>query len=444
VYRVRPDGTGAEEVLHFDLGYGHSPPWLGWSAIGDIFDYKGNGEAVLSDIEFDPAGEPILGLRDRLGDALVYSGSGDMLPTRRVGNAWQVLTTPEYYQEENIHDEPLWGGLAASPGEDFVVSTILDPITINSGGVAWFANATGKIDRRQTIYLGAGNSASFNKASGLGDIEGLCPNPDVPTPEPSPTVTLTPSPTSSPTPTATFTPAPIYLPMSLAERCRDRTRHADVVLVLDASTSMLRPTAAGRPKLEAAQEAARLFFEQMVFEPNELGQRDQVAVVTFNDNAWVVQPLTSDPGLLADAIDRLPEYVAQGTRLDLALDAGAAALRDPARIADNTPVLVFLTDGLPNRVPTPEAGGTVEDTVLAAADRAKTAGVKLYTVGLGDPAAADPIDRINAWLLERVASAPDMFYQTPNGEDLAGIYAQIAVTIACPRGRHKWGEPWPY
>jgi len=73
----------------------------------------------------------------------------------------------------------------------------------------------------------------------------------------------------------------------------------------------------------------------------------------------------------------------------------------------------------------------------AVAEQAKARGVRLYTIGIGQP-----LD-IDAELLRDMASAPDMFYYSPDGEDLAAIYAQIAYTIACPGGRHDWGKPWP-
>ncbi len=57
----------------------------------------------------------------------------------------------------------------------------------------------------------------------------------------------------------TLTPsAPAYLPLILRERCVPDQRRVDVVLVIDASSSMTEPTAPGRPKLDAAPEAEDL------------------------------------------------------------------------------------------------------------------------------------------------------------------------------------------
>jgi Mg-chelatase subunit ChlD len=231
-------------------------------------------------------------------------------------------------------------------------------------------------------------------------------------------------------------PCPIWLPVLLGERCDDVLTRADIVLVLDDSTSMRRLTRTGRPKLAAVLDAARLFLDRVDLDAAD-GHRDQVAIVGFNDTVWTEQALTADKAALLAAIDRLPARMAEGTRLDRAVTGGADALAGPARDPANTPVLVLLTDGLPNRVPTPAPSGSQENTVLAAAARVKAAGVRLYTVGLGEPT------DIDARLLSAMASQPEMYYYAPDAEDVAHIYAQVATTLRCPAGRHDWGKPWP-
>jgi Mg-chelatase subunit ChlD len=201
------------------------------------------------------------------------------------------------------------------------------------------------------------------------------------------------------------------------------------VLVIDASTSMRSPTSDGRPKIDAVQDAARAFLGLMDFDPT--GAHDQVAIAAFNHRSWVEQPLAADAAALRTAIDRLPAGLDQGTRLDLAVQVGMDALASPAHLPANTPVIVLLTDGLPNGVP-PGPGGTQEETVLAVAERARAAGLRLYTIGVGQADAADPAYRLNAALLRAVASQPDMYYETVDAAELAAIYAGIAYTLGCP------------
>ncbi len=199
--------------------------------------------------------------------------------------------------------------------------------------------------------------------------------------------------------------------------------HADVVLVLDMSTSMLRTTSAGRTKQAAAIEAGQVFVAELDVEVDGWGRQDQAAVVGFNDTAWREVPLSGDRAALEAGLQRLPLRTAEGTRLDLALEEGQRTLEAGPRLPENGGVLILLTDGLPNRVPV-GPGGTQEETVLAAAAAAKARGTRVYTIGLG--ATTD----IDAELLKAAASAPDMFYYAPDGEDLAQIYREIAGRLS--------------
>jgi Mg-chelatase subunit ChlD len=151
--------------------------------------------------------------------------------------------------------------------------------------------------------------------------------------------------------------------------------------------------------------------------------------VGFNDEAWTEVGLSADRPAVHRALQALQARLAQGTRLDRALAAGAGALTQS--LPGRPRVMVLLTDGLPNRVPTPTAGGSQEDTVRTEASLAKAAGVEIYTVGLGSPDAVDPIDRINTGLLADVASGPAHTFVAPSGNDLTRIYRAIAVRVVC-------------
>jgi Mg-chelatase subunit ChlD len=260
------------------------------------------------------------------------------------------------------------------------------------------------------------------------------PSPTPPPPPPTDTPvppTATPVPTNTPTPTATPKPRPIYLPIIISERCDLQWIYSDVVLVLDISTSMNRLTRNGRTKLAATQDAAKEFVAWMDFTPNADGQNDQVAVVGFNRTAWIEQELTNDRPAIELALDDLEKGQAEYTRLDLALERGAEALRPELRQAANTPVIILLTDGLPNRVP-PAEDGRMETTVLRAAQKAKDADVRIYTIAIGEPSDTNPE------LLAACATVPSMFFYTPDPEDLGLIYTQIAYSFGCPKDS-LWG-----
>ncbi|MCB9177009.1 MAG: VWA domain-containing protein [Caldilineae bacterium] len=278
-----------------------------------------------------------------------------------------------------------------------------------------------------------------------------CPSAPTPTPVPSPTPSPTarPSATASrtpiptpvpPTPTATPEPTPlpgpIYLPVILGELCQPARTVTHVALVLDMSTSMLQRHADGRPKLVVAQEAARLFLSGLHFQPEASGISDRMAIVGFNHAAWIQQPLSQDPIALEAAIQALPEGMREHSRLDLAFERGAEALRGVPAGADTT-VLVVLTDGMPNQVPYAE-DGTMETTVLRQAAAAKAAGIGVYTIGLGR--SAGPDREINADLLRAAASTPGMYYEAPDAGRLAEIYGRLTRLIPCGGGRY-WPEP---
>jgi len=265
---------------------------------------------------------------------------------------------------------------------------------------------------------------------GMGDVEVLCgpsPTPTAtteaptdtpsPTPSPTPTRTATPSPTATatPSPTATPVPRPIYLPIVIGDRCDPKVQPVDVVLVIDASTSMLFPTRAGRPKIDAAKEAARRFLDQMKF------PGDQAAIVAFNAGASVVVDLTGDKQALVGGLGGIRNQ--EFTRIHLGLAAAHGLLTGARRVANHTPVVVMLTDGRSNPDPVSRA--------LDAATALKADGITLYTVGLGED--------VEFEALRRMATRTENFHWAPDGEDLGPIYEEIAREVPCPRRAY-----WPY
>jgi len=235
----------------------------------------------------------------------------------------------------------------------------------------------------------------------------------------SPPPTIAPSATPSPTPPPTALPRPIYLPLALHLRCDPAQQRVDVALVLDASSSMGELTRSGRPKIDAALDAARAFLDLLALDdpsnpgpPNPDG--DQAAIVAFHADAWLLAPLTDDRAALDTALDAVA--LGQQTRLDRAVAVGAQALSDVSRRRPgNLPVLVLLTDGRANPVPV--------DVAITEAATAKAAGVTLFTIGLGDDLDADA--------LAAMASTPAGFLRAPDAEDLAAVYAQVARSIPC-------------
>jgi Mg-chelatase subunit ChlD len=224
---------------------------------------------------------------------------------------------------------------------------------------------------------------------------------------PVPTVNVIDVATPSPTPTATrsVTPGPArkaYLPIAMQQVClfRHRRLGADVVLVIDSSSSM-----AGS-KIDAAIAAAQAFVG--LVDP----QRDRVGAVAFDDDARLVYLITGDFPALQSALATIT--VGEGTRIDLGVHKALQAFTYRGRPGSQR-VIVLLSDG----VPTAGTAAAAED----AAAQAKAAGITVFTIGLGPDADAD--------LMSSLASRRSDYYPAPSEGDLAGIYRAIAERIPC-------------
>lgn len=401
-------------------------------------------------------------------------GIGDLLYGLADGALWSVAPLPEHYGDGSAEsDETALGGLAYDPEADRVLSAHLNGLVDNSifsigfnTAALWYEPSTGNpmavenlcpvgrrlpdpwpdrpLGQRRTLPVARADNEGMYTS--LGDIEVLCGPPatatalatplssTTPTVAPSksstPTIlrsatpipttagrdTPAPPPSATPEPSPTPSPSPLHLPLVLGERCTPGTQRVDALLVIDASTSMLEPSAAGRSKLAAAAAAAGGFLDQL-----RLDDGDQAGVVWFNETARLAQGLTDDRPSLDAALAGLA--AARYTRLDLGIAAARAELAGPRRRPGNLAVMVVLTDGRANPVPV--------DMAETEAGAAKAAGVLLFTIGLGADLEEDA--------LRRMASRPEYFYKAPDAEDLAAIYRHIAVTLPCPGGAF-WGR----
>jgi Ca-activated chloride channel homolog len=158
---------------------------------------------------------------------------------------------------------------------------------------------------------------------------------------------------------------------------------ATTILVIDASRSMesrdIKPS-----RLGAAQEAVRTFLKRVP-------KRMPVGLIVFAGEAQVAAPPTTDRDLVRESvadIDRFSGFggTAIGDALAAAAELGVQAVDDGnASLAaadtrsgptDGLVSILFLSDGAQTR-------GTL--LPLQGADRAKAAGIPVYTVALGTP-----------------------------------------------------------
>jgi Mg-chelatase subunit ChlD len=182
-------------------------------------------------------------------------------------------------------------------------------------------------------------------------------------------------------------------------------------MVIDASTTMLLDTRAGRRKLDAAVDAARVAVRLM-------GPRDSLALVTFNQAAELLVPLTGDPAQLEAGLQSIRPR--QGSRIDAGLLAGTSALG--AAEGGAVRRIVLISDGLPNPTGPAEA--------LAAAESARSAGIVLDVVGLGTDLDRD--------LLLALAGSPEHYHEAPDAEDLLELFRDLAWRPLQCGGREYW------
>jgi Ca-activated chloride channel homolog len=150
--------------------------------------------------------------------------------------------------------------------------------------------------------------------------------------------------------------------------------NASVVLVVDVSGSMraddVEPT-----RLDAAISAMRSFLDR-------LPKRFKVGLVAFSSEPEVLAPPTRDRQVVRDALGYLqPEAgTAIGDGLDVAVKQAVASLANDGierKPNESVPAaVVLLSDGAQNR-------GRLQP--LQAAQHARDAGIKVYTVALGTP-----------------------------------------------------------
>jgi Ca-activated chloride channel homolog len=150
--------------------------------------------------------------------------------------------------------------------------------------------------------------------------------------------------------------------------------NATVVLVVDVSGSM-RANDVEPTRLDAAISAMRAFLDQ-------LPKRFKVGLVAFSSEPEVLAEPTRDRQIVRESLSYLqPEAgTAIGDGLDIAVKLATASLAEDGTTkkpnGDVPAAIVMLSDGAQNR-------GRLQP--LQSAQKAKSAGIKVYTVALGTP-----------------------------------------------------------
>ena len=186
----------------------------------------------------------------------------------------------------------------------------------------------------------------------------------------------------------------------------------DVMFVMDRSGSMGYDTPT---RLSQAKTAANNFISY-------LNSTDQSGLVSFATTATLDKQLSNQHTVTQTAINGLTALGA--TNIGDALDLANQELTSPRHNSEAVPIIILLTDGMANKPYGPGYGEYPADVVyaLSKADDSATAGVKIFSIGLGSD--------VNTAMLEEMANKTGgEYYFAPTAADLEDIFSQIAFDV---------------
>jgi Ca-activated chloride channel family protein len=194
---------------------------------------------------------------------------------------------------------------------------------------------------------------------------------------------------------------------------------ADVVLVIDVSGSMQAADVAPT-RLDAAKTAATALIDQ-------LPSSDRIALVSFDSQAALRQPLTTDRVAVKAALASLApgSGTAMGDGLWLAFNQLDPASRTASGTRERPAMIVVLTDGVSNQGSNP----------LVVAQRIAAAKVPVQTIGIGlrNGAATvrgEPVGGVDESTLSAIAKATGgKYYYAQAAGELASIYSNLASQV---------------
>ena len=208
-------------------------------------------------------------------------------------------------------------------------------------------------------------------------------------------------------------------PKSSSEMERVDTEGIDIVFAMDVSTSMLARDFTP-DRLSAAKDIAIEFISQR--------PTDRMGIVVFAGESYTQCPLTTDRATLINLMKEIQTgLIDDGTAIGNGLATAVARIKDSDA---KSRVIILLTDGVNNM------GEVAPET---AAEIAKTYGIRVYTIGVGDNGTAPyPVMtpfgpqvqqievEIDEQLLKNIASTTGgRYFRATDNTKLAEIFGEI-------------------
>ena len=154
---------------------------------------------------------------------------------------------------------------------------------------------------------------------------------------------------------------------AMSKLLEDRATMPSVIFLLDKSRSI------GKDLFDSVK---RLLAENL----KNIARNDiQIGVVSFSSHSFVDVPLQPWNNTSHKQISKIP-YIGKGSNIHLAIDAATSELGP-----EGTRIIVLFSDG--------EA--TDPDAAKAAANKAKEAGILIYTVGIGKKRNWDELKKLS-------------------------------------------------
>lgn len=195
-----------------------------------------------------------------------------------------------------------------------------------------------------------------------------------------------------------------------------------VMLAVDRSGSMIIQGTNPPQPLTDVKNAVMSFVRQM-------RGTDQVGVVSFATTAS--DPVDSQLSKNYEAVIQKILNIEVGasstqyTNIADGIEKSMSQFFGDNQTALTNRVIILLTDGIANQ-PEKEGDKTYPETIaIHKSEEAKTAGVEIFTIGLGND--------INVDFLKKIASGDDHYFSATSTSDLKDIYEKIAVRF-CSTG----------
>ncbi|MEE1286502.1 MAG: VWA domain-containing protein [Ruminobacter sp.] len=206
------------------------------------------------------------------------------------------------------------------------------------------------------------------------------------------------------------------------------TEHNDFILAIDLSDSMeIKDMYDKDKKLVTRLSVVKNELKDFIHHRIRSKNNDRIGVILFADNAYILTPLTFDRQLVLDLIDEIDLSLAgQLTNIS---DAINLAIQRFDEAKTNKKIMILLSDG---------KNTTDGMNPLEAANSAKDAGMKIYTIGFGGGSItinnrntkdilADTSADLDETTLRAIAETTDgIYYRARDAQSLQSKYREIS------------------